>query len=274
MLHEIGHHIFNNTFSNREVSQKDVYIIVKDRQLLVQIQNGDYQLPSYQTVGKLKSRYLFSIDEIGFFMAEPQEIEGYQWISSKQLRFYDCHWLRYGMLVGVSLVNWYQNNRYCGRCGQLTQPSFTERALVCNCGNHIYPRINPVVIIGVIDNQRMLLTKYTDPTRFARYALVAGFIEFGETLEQAVSREVYEETGLKVKDIHYYGSQPWPFSDSLIFGIFARLDGSDTVRFIDHELNQADWLKPEDMPDEKEQASITYQMMQAFKLKGEKVLDD
>jgi len=271
MLHEIEPHQFHNEFLIREPKENDLYIIVKNRKLLAKKVNEDYILPSYHDVGKLESTYLFSIDDIGFFMSE-EEIDGYEFINARDFRYFDNHWLRYGILEGISLVSWYQNNKYCGHCGKPLQKNDQERSLKCECGNLVYPRINPVAIVGVIKENKMLLTKYTDKGRFARYALVAGFIEFGETLEQAVAREVYEETGLQVKNIKYYGSQPWPFSDSLIFGLFAELDGEDHISFNDNELCVADWLSPEEMPVEKELASITYQMMDEFRKKGRDVL--
>ena len=89
------------------------------------------------------------------------------------------------------------------------EPADNERAMVCRCcGQRNYPRINPAVIIGVTNGDRLLMTKYADrPLAF--YALVAGFTEIGETFEQTVEREVMEEVGLKVKNIRYYKSQPW-----------------------------------------------------------------
>lgn len=273
MLHEIGNHKFSNEYLIRAPKENDLYVIVKNRKILAKKIDDNYELPSFNTVGKLSgATYLFKIDDVGFFMAD-DDLEGYEYINARDFRYFENHWLRYGILTGISLVSWYQNNNYCGRCGKPLIKDAKERMLRCECGNMIFPRINPVSIVGIIKDNKMLLTKYTDSGRFARYALVAGFVEFGETLEQATEREIMEETGLKVKNFKYFGSQPWPFSDSLIFGVFCELDGDDTVTFNDNELCVADWLSPEEMPEEKELASITYLMMDEFRRKGRKVLD-
>lgn len=92
----------------------------------------------------------------------------------------------------------------------------------------VFPKISPAVIVAVTDNDRVLLTKYAGRT-YKNYALVAGFNEAGETIEQTVRREVMEEVGLKVKNLKYYKSQPWGLSGSLLSGFFCELDGDDKI---------------------------------------------
>ncbi|MFI3209388.1 MAG: NAD(+) diphosphatase, partial [Eubacteriales bacterium] len=101
--------------------------------------------------------------------------------------------------------------------------------------------------------------------------LVAGFCEIGESVEATIRREVLEEVGVHVKNIRYYNSQPWGFSESLLLGFFADLDGENTVTLDTEELKEAVWMNREDVPDDKENGlSLTYTMMQAFK-RGDKV---
>ena len=130
----------------------------------------------------------------------------------------------FAALTACHLAAWYRANRYCGCCGRARVPSTTERALVCpNCGDIVYPRINPAVIVAVTNGERILLTRYAPahgPTEF--YALVAGFCEIGETAEDTVRREVLEEVGLRVRNIRYYASQPWGIDGNLSLGIFRR----------------------------------------------------
>ena len=151
--------------------------------------------------------------------------------------------------------------------------STEERKVVCeSCGNQIYPRINPVVIVGVINGEKMLLTENTLHAP-GQYSLVAGFVEIGETLEQAIAREVREETNIGVKNIKYFGSQPWGIGESVITGYFAELDGDDRVELNDGELRNAEWIDREDIPYDENRTSITKELMMQFKFNGRKVLE-
>ena len=192
--------------------------------------------------------------------------EGYDFAPVRKLRTKEVH-PKYRIFTGITgfqLSNWYKNNRFCGRCGSKTVHSTTERALKCpSCGHVIYPRIVPAVIVGVCNGDEILVTKYR--TGFAHYALVAGFTEIGETLEETVQREVMEETGLHVKNIRYYKSQPWSFSDTLLMGFFCDLDGEEEINLDREELAMAEWFDREKMPVEREDLSLTNDMMMAFK---------
>lgn len=97
------------------------------------------------------------------------------------------------------------------------------------------------------------------------YALIAGFVEIGETFEDTVRREVMEEVGLKVKNIRYYKSQPWAFSDSEMIGFFAELDGDDRIVLQEDELSEAGWFTREDIPDETMMNSIGAELKMVFK---------
>lgn len=141
-----------------------------------------------------------------------------------------------------------------------------ERMLFCpECGCMEYPKICPAVIVGVTDGNRILMSKYAG-REYKKYALLAGFAEIGETLEDTVRREVMEEVGLKVKNITYYKSQPWSFSDTLLVGFFCELDGEDKVVLDEDELSLAEWFEREEIPVEYEDCSLTNEMMMAFKM--------
>lgn len=169
---------------------------------------------------------------------------------------------------GAELHRFYSNNRFCGRCGTKSMKSRKERAIVCPaCGNTIYPKIAPAVIVAITDGDKLLLTKYAG-REYTRYALVAGYTEFGETLEETVRREVMEEVGLKVKNIRYYKNQPWAFSDSMLVGFFAELDGSPQIHLDETELSTAVWMKREDIPGDYTNVSLTHEMILLFKNGG------
>ena len=132
------------------------------------------------------------------------------------------------------------------------------------CNNMVFPKICPAVIIGVTDGDRILLTKYAGRT-YKNYALVAGFTEIGETLEQTVEREVMEEVGLHVKNIRYYKSQPWALSGSLLAGFFCELDGDDTISLQEDELSVGKWAYADDLELEDDGISLTREMILKFK---------
>ena len=120
------------------------------------------------------------------------------------------------------------------------------------------------MIVGILNDDKLLMSKYAGRT-YRSYALIAGFIEIGESAEQTVQREVMEEVGLKVKNIRYYKSQPWGFTDSLLFGYFCELDGDDTIRLDTNELSQAGWYTREEITLEDDYLSLTREMILQFK---------
>ena len=121
----------------------------------------------------------------------------------------------------IQMVNFIHDHKFCGRCGSLTEILEGERAKKCfKCGHINYPRISPAIIVAVIHNGKLLLAHNTNSPK-EMYSVVAGFVEAGETFEECVSREVLEETGITVKNIKYFGNQPWPFPNSLMIGFTA-----------------------------------------------------
>lgn len=149
--------------------------------------------------------------------------------------------------TGFQVWQWWQDHRYCGRCGERTQSHPRERARWCNrCNIPWYPRIAPCVIVVIRRNDRFLLARSSRVTRNF-YSLIAGFVEPGESLEQAVAREVKEETGLDVANIRYRGSQAWPFPHQLMVGFFADYQGGE-LKLQEDELADAGWFTPDEHP--------------------------
>ncbi len=162
------------------------------------------------------------------------------------------------------LYMWYRDNRFCGRCGEKMVHDGKERMLRCpSCGNMVFPKIAPAVLAAVRHNGKLLLTKYAHGD--GHYALVAGFVEFGETAEQCVAREVMEETGLRVKNVRYYDSQPWGFAGNLMLAYTAELDGDDTIHTDFSELSVAEWVAPEELTEIFDYSSLTREMIRRFR---------
>ena len=137
--------------------------------------------------------------------------------------------------------------------------------MVCpECGQTVYPKICPAVIAAVHDGDRLLLTRYRGRP-FKKYALIAGFNEIGESIEQTVHREVMEEAGLRVKNLRFYKSQPWVFTDTLLMGFYAELDGSDQIRLQEDELAEAGWFLRDAIPEDHSNISLTGEMIEQFR---------
>jgi len=147
----------------------------------------------------------------------------------------------------LEIVEWDQSHRFCGACGTATVPRAGERARECpGCGSLSYPRISPAVIVAVVRGASILLAR---AARFppGLYSVLAGYVEPGETLEECVHREIREETGIEVKNLRYFASQPWPFPHSLMIAFTAEHAGGEIV--VDGtELKDAGWYTADALP--------------------------
>jgi len=163
----------------------------------------------------------------------------------------------------VQIIDWDRTHQFCGRCGIHTQTHPTERAKECpQCGLLHFPRLAPAIIVLVERGQEMLLARARRfPT--VMYSTLAGFVEPGETLEEAVVREVKEETGITVKDIRYFGSQPWPFPHSLMIGFTAAYEGGE-ITLEDEENIDARWFTIDNLPPLPGKISIARKLIDWF----------
>ena len=161
------------------------------------------------------------------------------------------------------LLHWRRTHRFCGVCGGAMGRMSAERAMACSaCGHIAYPRINPVVITLIHRADRILLARKTDGT-LPFWSLIAGFVEANESLEAAVAREVAEEVGLRVKNIRYADSQPWPFPNNLMLGFTAEYAGGEIVPD-GQEIAEAGWFGRDDLPSIPAPISIARRLIDAF----------
>jgi NAD+ diphosphatase len=158
----------------------------------------------------------------------------------------EAEWLVAGR--AVQLIQWKRTHRFCGRCGTETGPVDGERAMRCQqCGLLAFPRLAPAVITLVTRADGAALLARNASWPMPMFSCLAGFVEPGETLEQAVAREVHEEVGLEVGRVSYAGSQPWPFPHSLMIGFRAEHESGDIV--VDGaEIAEAAWFTTDDLP--------------------------
>ena len=162
------------------------------------------------------------------------------------------------------LVNdWYISYRFCGRCGSKTQLDEKDMMLKCpNCGQVHYPRIAPAIIVAIRNGDKLLMAKHSYHDNI-RYALIAGFVEPGETIEEAVHREVLEEVGVKVKNLKYERSQSWPFPNSLMLGFTAEYDSGE-IKVDGDEILKAKWFKKDEIIRYGSDISISDWLIQEF----------
>lgn len=164
---------------------------------------------------------------------------------------------------GLQLVTWERTSRFCGHCGHTMENSEDERAKVCPaCEFRNYPRISPAVIVAVIRDDRILLARaFRFPYKL--YSVIAGFVEPGETLEQCVRREILEEVKVEVRDLRYFGSQPWPFPNSLMIAFTAEYAGGE-IRIDQEEIMDAGWFTADNLPPIPDRVSIARRLIDWF----------
>lgn len=147
----------------------------------------------------------------------------------------------------TQIINWDKEHQYCGRCGSIMVKSSSERVKVCpKCKLSSYPRISPAIIVAVTKGNEILLA-HNKNFKPGLFSVIAGFVDAGETFEECVKREVMEEVGIKVKNIKYFRSQPWPFPNSLMVGFTAEYENGE-ISPDGVEIEEAHWYRAENLP--------------------------
>ena len=273
MLQDMDGGRLENEFRNIEACAEDWILCFHQGQVLLCREADDTltlpmlaQMALWQT--PTAPRYLFRMQDRNFFLwtdsAPASPDGGFAYEAVRPLRQLKSKEICFAIMTGWHLYNWYRVNRLCGCCGTPTEHDGKERMLRCpNCGNMIFPRISPAVIVAVTDGDRLLLSKYAGRA-YTRYALLAGYTEIGETIEQTVHREVMEEVGLRVKNLRYYKSQPWGVDGNVLMGFFCDVDGSDTIHLDENELSMAQWYPRNALPAHDDGISLTREMIRVF----------
>ena len=161
----------------------------------------------------------------------------------------------------VQLLEWRRNHKFCSHCGHATEIHSKEYAMVCPaCGYHQYPRVQPCVITIITKGDDELLLAKSAHNKSNMYGLIAGFVEVGETLEEAVQREAFEEVGVRLKNIRYMSSQPWPFPSNLMIAFHAEYDSGD-IQLQLEEISDAQFFKFDQLPEIPFKGSIAHSMI-------------
>lgn len=280
MIQDIYPHKLRNEFRPDAKAGPDDLVMPWNGNAFLAAADFEKETLDYPKVSDLKAGpdglvYLFSIDATGYYLlrceadAAPEALLA----DPSGCAFHTLQDLRrsrleprlnvYAAFTAYHLADWYDANRFCGWCGAKSAYDKAERAMRCPaCGKIEYPRINPACIIGVTNGDKLVTIRYRQG--YGGMALIAGFTEIGETLEETVAREVMEEVGLKVKNIRYYKSQPWGIAADILTGFFCDVDGDDTIRIDENELKQAAWTARGEIEPQTLDYSLTGEMMQLF----------
>ena len=269
MLQNIHPHTFKNEFLPNQQIQEDDYVFCFHQNNVLLKKNGDeFEIPLKKDIGKVDTTvFLFILNEKPCFwvLDEVQlpsnefvyhDVTSYQSFQQKELDW--------STMVAMQLKNWYERNRFCGKCGTPTTMREEERALVCpSCNHTVYPQIAPAIIVAIFCNDKLLLAHNTNfPESF--YSLVAGYVDVGESIEDAVRREVREEVGIQIKNIRYYKSQPWPYSSSMMIGFLADADEGQIIKVDNKEIEHADWYSRDNLPNHPHTRSIAGEIIEKF----------
>ncbi len=243
-----------------------VFAFIGNKLLLV-----DESIPLYNRVQELDIgyiKYIGKTNEISCFVLDiNQEEESfplgalvgvrqlYALLPEAQLR---------AAIYGFQLILWNRKTKFCGQCGSTTTENLAE-VLVKSCPKckaEYYPKISPSVIVAVIKDDKILLAQHKRITN-GMYTVLAGFVNPGESLEECIHREIKEEAGIEVCNIRYFGSQPWPFPDSLMIGFIADFDKGE-IKPDNEEITDLKWFKADEIPEWPDKVSIARSLIDSF----------
>lgn len=274
MIQNITSHELSADFARPKPQEQDYVLLFVKNEVLVLPETG--ALPTVADWRRLGGEdaqllHILETEGISYFIVldeVPESVTAQlKTETTRYLRTIEPDWLRLAAVTGLHLYQWHKQHRFCGVCGKPMKPDNKELAMRCtdpSCNCVTYPTVCPAIIVGIVNGDKILLTKssvYKQPV----YALVSGYMSVGETMEQTVAREAFEETGLHIKNIRYYGNQPWGFSGAQMIGFWAELDGDDKVKLQEEELKEATWFLPEEMPVTPDPIDLTHYMMEQFR---------
>ncbi|WP_086931808.1 NAD(+) diphosphatase [Agarilytica rhodophyticola] len=263
--------VFIPAETNISGASEDLFVVINKTHILC-VENSAWRpLSSSMTtaLGPYHHRhYLGTLDgehcyAVYYDHLDAPQVEGFQWYGLRHQLGASSE--EYFQLAGraLQLTRWYLEHQFCGVCGSPTSTSSVDRALVCeNCEARFYPRISPCVI-GLVRKGDMCLLAQGVKHPQGLYSTLAGFIEPGESAEQAFAREVGEEVGIEIKNLRYFGSQPWPFPGQLMLGFTADYAAGE-ICIDDDEIVDAQWFRVDSLPNIPPVSTIAGRLIQDF----------
>ena len=274
MIQNIEPHVYRNEYVPEPPKEDSVILYYEGRKILVKIEDQEISFLTFKEAAVYNPdvyeeyTYLFSIDGQGYYLAEgidPENFPGFELKDNQYFREARPKYRQFAAVTGWQLYRWYQSRKFCGHCGQPMVHDDKERMMRCpDCGMMEFPKICPAVIIAVTHGDKILMSKYAG-REYKKYALLAGFNETGESIEETVRREVMEEVGLKVKNLRYYKSQPWGFDSNLLLGYYCEVDGATSITMDETELATAHFVKRDKIEEDKNLLSLTATMIDRFR---------
>jgi len=244
-----------SSFENANPKTTFFFIFKKD-ELVLHESLTDFVVPSLSEFERSPSLTsedfcLFESEEVKYYVLDVEDSfiipSGYTFKRFYECRDFHLHDVFFYASRGYQLLNWNRKHRFCGACGTLFHPMQSDRSKTCPaCNNLLFPQTSPAIITLIMKDHQLLLAHNKNFPE-GLYSLIAGFVELGETFEEAIHREVLEEVGIKVKNIRYFSSQPWPFPNSLMIGFIADYDSGD-ITPDGTEITEADWFTPDHFP--------------------------
>jgi NTP pyrophosphohydrolases containing a Zn-finger, probably nucleic-acid-binding len=247
----------NGVTAPEEINENSIWFIFKGNRLLVKQINNGIHVPSYKEINGIESasssfHYLGELDGTNCYTIKVDD----KWEQMDEYTFEDLRTIMGQIDYTVcelsgkayQVLYWDETHKYCGKCGTPTENLDGERAKVCpKCGFMSYPRISPAIIVAITKGDKILLA-HNSKFKKKMYSTIAGFVEPGETFEEAVMREVKEEVGICVKNIKYFASQPWPFPNSLMIAFTAEYESGEIMPD-GIEIEDAQWFFKDSMPE-------------------------
>ncbi|MFB6319270.1 NAD(+) diphosphatase [Saccharicrinis sp. FJH54] len=272
MIQDIFPHRFENQYlPDQKLNEESFVFHFTGNDLLLKMNGDVIELPKVKDISfsqdKISPTFLFMFDETSCFLLSGDIAFKHPDLAYNEISFFrrisqqEIAWVS---LAAYHLKNWYEQNRFCGKCGSKTKHKPEERALICpECVTVVYPKISPAVIVAIISDDKILLARNTNfPGSW--FSLIAGYVDVGETLEDAVKREVMEEVGIEVQNIRYYNSQPWPLSGSMMIGFIAQANATQPIVIDEKEIAEAAWFTRDNLPAHPSVISIAGEIIGKF----------
>lgn len=272
MIQDIHPHRFSNEFVISTGIQENDYIFhFRGNSLLLKQKGESIEIPRKKDFPDIseqsKATFLFRIDNIPCFLVWDELKSDILPFVYKEIGFFRTlkqHEIAWVSVTAFHLLNWYVQNRFCGKCGAAMVHKVDERAMLCTeCHTVVYPKISPAIIVAIINRDQLLLARNAN-FKGGWYSLIAGYVDIGETLEETVVREVKEEVGLDVKNIRYYKSQPWALSGSMMIGFIAEADSAQPIAIDNNEIVEAAWFSRRNLPPHPPSISISGELIEKF----------
>ncbi|MCQ1535324.1 NAD(+) diphosphatase [Methanosarcina sp. KYL-1] len=261
-------------------TEKALWFAFRGREILLKVHKNPGAVPKMLDFGELgvpavREQYLGTLEGVHCYSVElsgdTPAPEGMEFLDLRRAYSEISEGCFELVNKAVQIMEWDRTNQFCSRCGAKTLQKPGERGKECpNCRELFYPRISPAVIVLIRKGHEVLLARSPNFPP-GMYSLIAGFVEPGESAEAAVAREVWEEVGLRVKNITYFGTQAWPFPNSLMIGFTAEYD-SEEIRPDGFEIEDAKWFSVEELPVLPGKISISRKLIDHF-LEEEEIVE-